>query len=617
MTNNITIDRKTMKVSAKHSLKRHYLVFAAVCLIAGFLGTQFTGQFDFVKMPTSFTRGDNSAHNRDEDHTGLVGLDERMINAIIDSSSGNSNSQIEESDTIAESDKTENKIFSRQAGVFAYVVNSITSKSYLITISAGMNSIFGASSITCMILIAISIIVSFIFWFLFTNMYSVVMARIFLEGKTYENVSIERLLFFQTIKRWIKVSWTMCVMEVMYVLWCLTIVGAIIKRYSYFMVPYIVAENPEINALDAISLSRNMMNGHKWECFKLELSFIGWDLLDGFTMGLCGLLFLNPYKIATISEYYTLIRSEAKIKNIKNSDLLNDKYLFEKASKEIINEYYSDIVHEIESLEKLQKPMNENILTKIFGVTLFNDKREKLFQEIEERKIKIKGLKECAERRSYPRRLTEKTKDIKPRKVEVIHYMRHYTVFSLILMFFIFSFIGWTWEVILHLITDGEFVNRGIMHGPYLPIYGAGGLLILVILNKLRKYPMLEFISAIVLCGIIEYFTSYYLEITHNGTKWWDYTGYFLNLDGRICAEGLLLFGIGGMTVVYLIAPLLDNLIRRINNKTLISICAILLVIYFIDMGYSAKYPNKGKGITDYAKIEQVDEIQYFENVQA
>ena len=54
-------------------------------------------------------------------------------------------------------------------------------------------------------------------------------------------------------------------------LWSLTVIGGIIKRYSYYMVPYIVAENPDISAKNAIRLSRKMMNGHKWECFVFEL----------------------------------------------------------------------------------------------------------------------------------------------------------------------------------------------------------------------------------------------------------------------------------------------------------------------------------------------------------
>ena len=79
--------------------------------------------------------------------------------------------------------------------------------------------------------------------------------------------------------------------------------------------------------------------------------------------------------------------------------------------------------------------------------------------------------------------------------------LRDYNIWSLILMFFIFSCIGWLWEVSLHLITDGVFVNRGAMHGPWLPIYGSGGILILTLLKKFRDKPYLCFILIFVLCG--------------------------------------------------------------------------------------------------------------------
>ena len=62
-----------------------------------------------------------------------------------------------------------------------------------------------------------------------------------------------------------------------------------------------------------------------------------------------------------------------------------------------------------------------------------------------------------------------------------------YSVSSLVLMFFTFSGIGWLWEVGLHLVVDGMFFNRGVMAGPWLPIYGTGGVLILVLLKKWRS----------------------------------------------------------------------------------------------------------------------------------
>ena len=151
----------------------------------------------------------------------------------------------------------------------------------------------------------------------------------------------------------------------------------------------------------------------------------------------------------------------------------------------------------------------------------------------------------------------------------------------------------------LHLVAEHELVNRGMLHGPWLPIYGAGSILILVLLNRLRSRPALEFVSAVVLCGLVEYFTSYFTELTHNGQRWWDYSGYFINLNGRICGEGLLVFGLGGVLVVYLLAPMLDDFIRRIPRKVLIPVCLTLVLCFLGDQAYSSKVPNAGKGITE------------------
>ena len=123
--------------------------------------------------------------------------------------------------------------------------------------------------------------------------------------------------------------------------------------------------------------------------------------------------------------------------------------------------------------------------------------------------------------------------------------------------------------------------------------------MILVLLYRFRNRPGLEATLTIILCGIVEYFTHWFLEVT-KGTKWWDYTGYFLNLNGRICAEGLLVFMLGGMAIVYALGPIIDNWLRKVNKKALISVCVLLLCLFSIDLVYSQKHPNVGKGITDY-----------------
>ena len=84
--------------------------------------------------------------------------------------------------------------------------------------------------------------------------------------------------------------------------------------------------------------------------------------------------------------------------------------------------------------------------------------------------------------------------------------------------------------------------------------------------------------------------------------KWWDYSGYFLNINGRICFEGLLVFGLGGSFITYFAAPILDKLYAKISPKIRIIICVILLVLFGADAVYSLQHPNTGKGITDYEK---------------
>ena len=194
------------------------------------------------------------------------------------------------------------------------------------------------------------------------------------------------------------------------------------------------------------------------------------------------------------------------------------------------------------------------------------------------------------------------------KSLENLRYLRCYSVLSVIVIFFMFCIIGWLWEVSLHLITDGNFVNRGVLHGPWLPIYGTGGTMILLLLYRFREKPWLEFLTAVILAGAVEYFTSWQLEMSHGGTQWWNYDNYYLNINGRVCAEGLLVFGLGGVAVVYFLAPLIDNLANRIRVKVLAPICICLLLIYSVDLVYSHFHPNSGKGITDYESEIQTPE---------
>ena len=105
-------------------------------------------------------------------------------------------------------------------------------------------------------------------------------------------------------------------------------------------------------------------------------------------------------------------------------------------------------------------------------------------------------------------------------------------------------------------------------------------------------------VSIILISALLEYFTSFFLEKIHGGLRWWDYTGYMLNLHGRIYTEGLIMFGIGGMVAVYLVAPRIDDRLRRISGKKLQVVCTVILVLFLADALYSTIWPNVGFGIT-------------------
>lgn len=92
-------------------------------------------------------------------------------------------------------------------------------------------------------------------------------------------------------------------------LWSLLfVIPGIIKSYSYYLLPYILADSPEMSQSEAFALSRQLMNGNKWKAFVLELSFIGWHILNVFTLGLLGLFYINPYVRATKAEFYKALR---------------------------------------------------------------------------------------------------------------------------------------------------------------------------------------------------------------------------------------------------------------------------------------------------------------------
>lgn len=585
------LKHKDLKRAGRANFAKHYILCVVVLLFVAVIGVEYVSSVDVLKIAVGVTDEDSVGGNI----TSLSLNNSTLLDSLM--SEGNH-----------EPTRIGKLELGRSQGVLAHLANMFSSGSITLTVIAAVFSIAKANNLLAIALIFLGLLLVFFIWMVFFNTFRSIYRRIFLECRVYERVPFQRFVFLYKVKRMLKASLTLLLLDAYTILWMFTIVGGIIKSFSYILVPYIVAENPDISPNDAITLSRKMMNGHKWERFLLQLSFIGWDILGVFTLGILNVFYVNPYKESVYCEYYAKIREEAKRKGIENISLLNDKYLYEKAPKEKIDDAYGDIIELINQPEIEVKKKNKFLafIADFFGVVPVYDDSEKLYSQKLERQIKIKDYRYAIDGSMYPSRLYPISGKEGKKRVEQLHYLRHYSITSIILMFFIFSFIGWVWEVCFHLVEDGEFVNRGVLHGPWLPIYGSGGVMILVLLNKLRKYPVIEFFSAFTLCGIVEYYTAVFLEMKH-GEKWWDYTGYFLNIDGKVCAEGLLIFGLGGMAVVYFVAPLLDNMIKKMSLKVLIPLCIVLSLGFIADQVYSSYYPNKGDGVTNYAEVYPTD----------
>ncbi|MBQ7942687.1 MAG: putative ABC transporter permease [Lachnospiraceae bacterium] len=165
-----------------------------------------------------------------------------------------------------------------------------------------------------------------------------------------------------------------------------------------------------------------------------------------------------------------------------------------------------------------------------------------------------------------------------------------------ILLFFVTSFIGWIWEVLLYLFWMGEFINRGVYHGPYLPIYGFACVGMCLWLKKYRGRWLASFLIALVFCTILEYISSWYLEWMW-GCRWWDYTEYFCNINGRVCLAASLGFGIGGMLFNCVFMKCYNEVYARIPSKSAVISSVVLVLILTIDAVYSGMYPHIGYGI--------------------
>ena len=156
------------------------------------------------------------------------------------------------------------------------------------------------------------------------------------------------------------------------------------------------------------------------------------------------------------------------------------------------------------------------------------------------------------------------------------------TVEKFFIYFMIYAIIGWIYETILCSVRGKEFVNRGFLNGPYCPIYGFGAIFVIIFLGGITN-PIFIFFASVVLTGILEYITSYALEKAF-GARWWDYSHFKFNINGRVCLLGAVVFGTMSVILMIFIHPYVSMLVDFVPESLLTGASVLLFLVFVSDI---------------------------------
>lgn len=164
------------------------------------------------------------------------------------------------------------------------------------------------------------------------------------------------------------------------------------------------------------------------------------------------------------------------------------------------------------------------------------------------------------------------------------------------LYFMMYSFIGWFYEVFLEVIVyRWGYSDRGVLTGPYCPVYGFGALLFIFFVYKLikdkdKKQKLIMIPIIFLLCMIIatltELIASYLCEIFTGSWPWQTYIDYKYNFQARIALSPSIRFGLGGLLFLYILQPLFEKITYKLGNKKINIVFYILFTIFILDFIY-------------------------------
>lgn len=363
-------NRKELKKQARTALKLNYFACIAVCFIMVFLAGEYSTTVqgismwdmthvadlkytpeqkkeiiqDMVDNDLSCEEADEKweVHNvdavknwlRSYEKYGLDGLNSKEVTFFGTTGDGSNIQKILDAFSITKTAKerldelTSNSFFENLSDNAIMYFDGLTrSKSYKFTFVASIvTAVSEKKTLKDTADIFFNFVAALLRAVFITNLMIVCECRFFMESRTYHKTKVGRMgfLFRERTMHPIK---TMFIKDVYLTLWTLTGVGYFIKQYSYAMVPCILAENPNMPTKKAITLSRKMMDGYKWELFKIDCTMFGWTLLSMLTLGLVGIFLSNPYRAAIHSEVYIALRRKAIEEGMEFSEGLDDKFL--------------------------------------------------------------------------------------------------------------------------------------------------------------------------------------------------------------------------------------------------------------------------------------------------
>ncbi len=163
-------------------------------------------------------------------------------------------------------------------------------------------------------------------------------------------------------------------------------------------------------------------------------------------------------------------------------------------------------------------------------------------------------------------------------------YINGFSLHEILWYFIIFSIIGLLIETIYCYQTTGILESRkGLVFGPFCPIYGVGATFLIILLNNLKKHPIKLFIYGILIGSFLEYFLSFALECIY-GTRFWDYSYLKIHLNGRIALTYSLFWGILSIFLIKILKPFIDKIFHKFMNTSTIYLDIIIFSFLVFDM---------------------------------